>query len=171
MFFKSTQKRRVAIWSATATILLGTGALLLRAFNPQPDPPKVFGIFGIMPADVIRLNVTNVSGAAGATPNVCSAQIGFVNADGSMLKTADVTIADGQSESVALSYQEAIGAPSTVAPRTRAEVRPVITSVPPGPCFTALSAEVGDVITGRTRIYATPQSIPAASPNISVNGQ
>jgi hypothetical protein len=68
---------------------------VLRAFNPQPDPPKVFGILGITAADVIRLNVTNVAPDLGLIPSPCRIRFGFVNAAGAVLKSADVSVASG----------------------------------------------------------------------------
>ena len=168
MFFQSTQIRRRAIWFAAFPILLGTGAFLLHAFNPQPDPPRVFGIFGVTSADVLRLNVTNIGSAVGAPPDPCRAQIGFVNADGITLKTTNVTIADGHSASIALTFFEALTAPGAVA-LTQANVRPVINVFPPDPCFTAVSAEIADASTGRVRVYAMPHVWPAF-PAVSTNG-
>jgi len=155
MVFQSTQSKRRAIWIVTG--LLGGGALLLHAFNPQPDPPKVFGIFGITPADVIRLNVTNVAGELGQYPPPCRARIGFVNAAGVTIKTSDVIITNGGSASIALNYFEASNALDALVPRNRVSVRPIINYTPPDPCFTSISAEIDDAITGRTNIYATPQ--------------
>jgi hypothetical protein len=169
MLFESTQNKRRTIWFSAVGVALGAGALLLHAFNPQPDPPKVFGIFGITPVDVIRLHVTNVAGAVGVTgalPPPCRVQMGFVNADGALLKSADVSIPDGHSASLTLSFSEAGGAADALAPRTRANVRPIVLYAPP--CFTAVSAEVADAIIGRTNIHATPESWPAA-PALSTN--
>ncbi len=44
------------IYAAYVTIGLATVAAL-RAFNPQPDPPKVFGMVGITLGETGRLNV------------------------------------------------------------------------------------------------------------------
>jgi hypothetical protein len=54
MFFRSTQIKRRTMWCSALAVVLGAGAVLLHAFNAQPDPPQVFGIFGITPVDVIR---------------------------------------------------------------------------------------------------------------------
>lgn len=155
MFFHQPRKRRAA-WLALA-VALGAGVALLHAFNPQPDPPKVFGMFGITAADMIRLNVTNVGGAVGVPPGPCRAQIGFVNASGALLKSSNVTIPDGGTATLTMTYFEASGALDALLPRVRANVRPVVQAVPPGPCFTAVSAEVADAASGRTNIYAMPQ--------------
>ena len=163
MFFPSTR--------ITAVIVtLGAGALLLRAFNPQPDPPKVFGIFGITPVDVIRLHVTNVAGEVGIPPGPCRAQIGFVSGDGTVLKTANVTIADGHSASIDLRFFEATALGAVAAP-AHVNVRPVFNVFPPDPCFTAVSAEVADVNTARTNIDALPQLFASGPPVVPVNGQ
>jgi len=156
MFIQTIQNKRRTIWFGM-TIILAGGALLLHAFNPQPDPPKVFGIFGITSADAIRLNVTNVAPDLGVLPPPCRARIGFVNAAGAVLKSADVSVASGHSVFLTLNFFEAAGASDTLLPRIRANVRPVISFVPPDPCFTTVSAEVVDAITGRTNLYAAAQ--------------
>lgn len=163
MFFRSTRIAAVAA-------MLGAGTFLLHAFNPQPDPPKVFGIFGITPVDVIRLHVTNVAGELGLPPGPCAARIGFVSGDGTVLKMANVTIADGHSASIDLKFPEA-NAPGAAASAVHVNVRPVFNTLPPDPCFTAVSAEVADVNTARTNIYALPQLIPPAPPTVPVNSQ
>lgn len=169
MFFHSAQTKRRTTWFAALAIMLGAGALLLHAFNPQPDPPKVFGILGITSADVLRLHVTNVGSAVGVPPGTCVAQIGFVNAAGQTIKTAEVKIADGHSASIALTFSEATGSDTTGAfdaATLQASVRPVINVAPPDPCFTAVSTEIADAATGRTRVYAMPQLwSPAAASN------
>src|ERR1043166_1099339 len=115
MFFKSTTDKPRTIWFAAIAGMLGAGALRLHAFNPQPDPPKTFGVFGITLADTIRLNVTNVGGELGQFAPPCRARIGFVNADGTLLKSADVSIADGHTASIALNFFEASNATSALA--------------------------------------------------------
>ncbi len=163
MFYRTTR-------IAAVVGLLGAGGFLLHAFNPQPDPPKVFGIFGITPADVIRLHVTNVASEVGLPPGPCRARIGFVAADGTVLKSANVTIADGHSASIDLTFVEA-RAPGAVAVSGHVNVRPVLNEFPPDPCFTAVSAEVADVNTARTNVYALPQLMPPGPPTVPVNGQ
>jgi hypothetical protein len=160
MFFQST----------AVAVMLGAGALLLHAFNPQPDPPKVFGIFGITPVDVIRLHVTNVASEVGVPPGPCKARIGFVSGDGTVLKTADVTIADGHSVSIDLNYFEATASGVAASP-VHVNVRPVFNILPPGLCFTPVSAEVADVNTARTNVYVLPQLFPPGPPTVPVNGQ
>ena len=169
MFAQSTKIRRAVIWSGALAMTFGIGAVLLHAFNPQPDPPKVFGIFGITPQDVIRLHVTNVISEVGLPPGPCSARIGFVSGDGTVLKASNVTIAPGRSASIDLSFPEA--AALAAAASLHVNVRPVFNVLPPDPCFTAVSAEVADVATGRTNIYALPQLTPAAAATVSTNGQ
>ena len=89
--------RRRLVSVAGAALILAGGVAVLRAFNPQPDPPKVFGILGITAADVIRLNVTNVAPDLGLIPPPCRIRFGFVNAAGAVLKSADVSVASGHS--------------------------------------------------------------------------
>ena len=152
------RNRRPAAWVLAGLGVLGAGALLLQAFNPQPDTPKVFGLVGLTPFDGIRLNVTNVGGALGLLAPPCRIQFGFADADGAPIRMADATISDGHSASIALTFAEAsAGTPTSVASRTRVSVRPVVKLTPPDPCFTAVSGEVTDAFTGRTNLYMTPE--------------
>ena len=59
--------RTLTIATATLVVALATAFGFLRyqpqqvrAFNPQPDPPR-FGIFGIIPGQTVRLNVVNTT--------------------------------------------------------------------------------------------------------------
>jgi len=163
-----TIRSRHIKWTAGATALLGLGALALHAFTPQPDPPKVFAVFGITPSDNLRVNVANVGSSVGAPPDPCRAALSFVDADGNVLKSNTVSIADGHTAAFAISFAEASSPTATAVARTRVSIRPAINFAPPDPCFTAVSAEVTDAIAGRTNIYATPQ-LWAAAPAASVN--
>lgn len=156
--------RRRLIWLATVLSSLGVGALLLHAFNPQPDPPGVYGLVGITPFESIRINVTNVASSVGVPPGPCRLQVGFVNADGVLLKSAQGVLADGHSVSLAMNFSEAsASATDTLAlARTRVSVRPVFKFLPPDPCYTGASAELVDTASGRTSLYMTPErKLPA----------
>ena len=156
------RNRRRTTWTLALVVTLGAGALLLHAFNPQPDPPKFFGLVGITASETIRLNVTNVGGTVGYPPP-CRVQIGFVNADGAPIKMANASLADGHSASIALSFTEGSAAADALFARARVSVRPVISFSPPDPCFTAVSGEVIDLF-GRTSLYLTPEvKMPAPS--------
>src|ERR1700682_3104320 len=70
------------------------GAITLWAFNPQPDPPG-FGLVSLADNEVMRINVVchNPPGfLASGRPDPCTANIGFMGADGRMLKYALKTI-------------------------------------------------------------------------------
>lgn len=165
MLLPITRFKRTAILVTTTALMLSTGTLLLHAFNPQPDPPIVFGVFGITPVDVIRLNVTNVAGSFGLLAPPCRAHLAFVNADGVEVKSEDVIVADGHTASLSLNFLEASGGFGALATRPLLNVRPVVNFLAP-PCYTAVSAEVADAFSGRTNIHASPElKLPAQTTN------
>jgi hypothetical protein len=86
-----TQMKR----SAVCIALVGTAAFALvavwpeivRAFNPQPDPPGRFGMVGLARGQTARLNVVNLGsgdppGEADPPGELCRVTLGFVDASG-----------------------------------------------------------------------------------------
>lgn len=57
---------RIGIVVAVSACVILIGRVALQAFNPQPDPPKLFyGPMTIMPGETVRLYVANVADPAG----------------------------------------------------------------------------------------------------------
>ena len=52
-------KRSLVVAGAALLVVLVTGRIV-KAFNPQPDPPALFGMIGITPVDTMQLNIVNV---------------------------------------------------------------------------------------------------------------
>ena len=52
-------KRAFTIIGAALLVVLVTGGIV-KAFNPQPDPPALFGMVGITPGETMQLNIVNV---------------------------------------------------------------------------------------------------------------
>src|SRR5689334_22232127 len=102
-----------------------TTTVAVRAFNPQPDPPKVFGMLGMTMAETARLNVVV---PITATPG-CRVAFGFLNADGTVVKQEVKAIAAGHGASLELTGAEAFLPPGPIRP-LRADIRPVVELAP-----------------------------------------
>ncbi len=121
----------------------------------QTDPVKAYSTMGLGRGETMRLEVVNVGGTNGFPPDPCNVQMGFVDAAGVLLKTSKATIPPRNTAFLALTFAE--GSPATTAtPSTRVNIRPVLNTLPPGPCRTVSSVEVFDAILGRTHLYAVP---------------
>src|SRR6185369_17739815 len=106
----------VALLAATAA---GTSSPRARAFNPQPEPPGRWGLFGIVAGQSARVSVVNISGDPhGYPPGPCRVGLAFVGADGTVLNEAGLTLRPGQATSLDYGFQpppepdrgEAVGA-------------------------------------------------------------
>src|SRR6267378_23252 len=76
--------QKILIAGVTVALLV-VGGKVVKAFNPQPDPPGVWGMFGVTPPETARLNVVNI-GIPGMPPDPCSVQLRFFTANGRVLK-------------------------------------------------------------------------------------
>src|ERR1041384_4364242 len=56
------------------------------AFNPQPEPPGRWGMFGIVEGQTARVSVVNTSGDPRVPPGPCRVVLAFVDASGEVLK-------------------------------------------------------------------------------------
>jgi len=152
----------VQLMSAAAVILLLAGGVkLLQGFNPQPDPPGVWGMFGVTPSDTIRINVVNMQ-FGGLPPDPCNVTLKFLDPSGKILEQRSLTINTTQAAS--LDYS-----PVGVA-AFRTEVHPVV-SVPanePTGCSAVGSVEVFNTISGETFVYGNPIYVPLPQ---TVSGQ
>lgn len=89
--------------SLTAKVGTGLAALALTAvwvaerawaFNPQPDPPGISGIVGVVDGQTARLNVVNVS------PATLGAELFIRAGDGSVRNYSRVSLRPGQAASL-----------------------------------------------------------------------
>ena len=144
---------------ATAVFLLAAGARIMRGFNPQPDPPGVWGMIGITPSDTLRLNIVNMQFPT-VPPGPCNVTLKFLNTSGRVLKQQTLTVNTTQAASLDITGVEA-GA------GFRTEVHPVL-AVPsnePVGCSAIGSVEVFNTNSGETTLYAHPIyiSLPAVA--------
>jgi hypothetical protein len=153
---------RRLVWGGGLAVLLGSGALLLHAFNPQPDPPGVYAVVGINPVETLRFHVSNIGGTAGSPPDPCKVQLGFLNMAGGLIKSNTVTLNPGQSTFLDLTFADM---PSATVGANRMQARPVFFAGPTDSCYADSSAEVFETSSGQSRIFALPslQHQPAAT--------
>jgi hypothetical protein len=154
----------VALLAAAAS----TSSPRVRAFNPQPEPPGRWGLFGIVADQTARVSVVNTSGDPGGyPPGPCRVALAFVDVEGTVLKEALMTLRPGQATSLDYGFAsppqpesgDAIGATADRLGRqdlrARIEIADLVDpgdreprSFPPGPCVPTV--EVFDTATGRT---------------------
>jgi hypothetical protein len=139
---------------AGAVVLLVSGARLMKAFNPQPDPPALFGMIGVTPADTMQINVVNVD-IAGIPPGPCKVNMRFLDNAGNILKQQVVTVKPTQAASLDLTGIEAGGG-------FRTEVHPalIMSSSNGVGCSPVGSVEVFNSNSGETTLLAHPIYIP-----------
>ena len=181
---------RLALGALLAAAAASTSSPHARAFNPQPEPPGRWGLFGIVAGQSARVSVVNTSGDPhGYPPGPCRVGLAFVDADGTVLKEARLTLRPGQATSLDYGFNpppdpergDAVG--STIDGRGRQDLRARIEIadlvdpgdrgprlVPPGPCVP--SVEVFETATGRTaflvaeaRMGAEPHLTPPPDPD------
>jgi hypothetical protein len=128
-----------------------------KAFNPQPDPPRI-GMVGIAEGQTSRLNLVNVSAPDDVLiPPPCRAHLQLLDADGNVLAQRRVSVAAGHAafvdfrpSFVPTNLGDVLGPP-------RAEIRAAVDfadGVYPPPCRASL--EIFDNVTGRTQIALLP---------------
>lgn len=138
------------------------------AFNPQPEPPGRWGLFGIVADQTARVSVVNTSGdPGGVPPGPCRVSLAFVDREGIVLKEARLTLRSGQATSLDYGFAappdpergEAVGSMTDGRGRqdlrARIEIADLVDPgdreprlVPPGPCVPTV--EVFETATGRT---------------------
>jgi len=150
-------KRVFTITSAALLVVVVTGGIV-KAFNPQPDPPALFGMFGITPGETMQLNIVNVQ-LSGVPPGPCKVTLRFLDSSGIILKQQTVTVKSTQAAALTITGAEAGGG-------FRNEVHPVLV-VPANEatgCSAIGSVEVFNSTSGETTLFAHPiyVSLPAA---------
>lgn len=150
---RSSRATQFAI-AMSVILLLMAGERMLKAFNPQPDPPGFWGMIGITPSDTMRLNIVNLE-LGGVPPDPCKITLRFLDPSGTILKQQTVTVKPTQSAFLDLTGLEAGGG-------FRTEVHPVML-VPSNAgvgCSAAGSVEVFNTNSGETTLIAQPVYIP-----------
>lgn len=148
--WETTQMKRALVIAVAALIVFVAGAKIVKAFNPQPDPPALFGMMGITPGETMQLNIVNVQ-LSQLPPGPCRVTLRFVNSSGGILKQQTVTVKPTQAASLKITGAEAGGA-------FRNEIHPVL-AVPATEatgCSAIGSVEVFNSTSGQTSILAHP---------------
>jgi hypothetical protein len=155
----STLARLAAV--ATVILLLAAGARILKGFNPQPDPPGVWGMMGVTPSDTMRLNIVNMQ-FSDVAPSACNVTLKFLNSSGVVLKQQTFSVKPTEAASLDLTGIEAGGG-------FRTEVHPVLAtpSSEPAGCSAVGSVEMFNTNSGETSIYAHPMFITLPAPPAS----
>ena len=159
---------RLALVALLATAAASTSSPPVRAFNPQPEPPGRWGLFGIVADQTARVSVVNTSAdPRGYPPGPCRVSLAFVDSEGIVLKEARLTLRPGQATSLDYGFQappepdrgDAVGATADRGGRQDLRARIEIVDLvdpgdreprffPPGPCVPTV--EVFETATGRT---------------------
>jgi len=122
----------------------------IAGFNPQPDPPKIFGQLGLVAGQTIRLNAVNVldPGTTLLPPDPCRVTLVFFGQDGRILAHSTEVLQPGAATFLDFALPATI---NSIRTEVRADVTVESLStrlVPPDPCRATL--EVFDNDTGRT---------------------
>jgi hypothetical protein len=182
-------KRNAMLWLGTTTMLtlLVAWPAILRAFNPQPEPPGRFGMVGLARGQTARLNAANISNpsAPTAAADPCRVTLGFVDTSGQPFldqnrrKIArEVNLLPGQAALLDLRFDAVTDGndwrPTPVDRTGRVQFRAGLefpAGTPPDPCRDLVpTLEVFDNLTGRTAVLYPPHlgpppddSVPSAS--------
>jgi hypothetical protein len=155
-------KRALALAVAALLVILATGRIV-KAFNPQPDPPALFGMIGITPGETMQLNIVNVE-LPGIPPGPCRVTLRFLNSSGVVLKQQVISVKPTQAASLTLTGAEAGSG-------FRSEIHPalLLTSNETVGCSAIGSVEVFNSTTGETSLLAHP--IYVNLPPVAVGGK
>jgi hypothetical protein len=164
---------RLAIVALLAAAAASTSSPRVRAFNPQPEPPGRWGMFGIVEGQTARVSVVNTSGDPRVPLVPCRVALALVDSRGEVLKESHLTLRPGQATALEFIWFERSGASGRQDLRARIDIADLVDPgdrgprlVPPGSCVP--SVEVFETATGRTaflvaeaRMGAEPHLIPA----------
>jgi hypothetical protein len=151
------------VWAAAIAVLIAVGARVVRAFNPQPDPPGTYAMVGINPQETLRLFVVNISGTNGIPPGPCNVQLGFMDASGQVVKSTGGTLAPGQAGGLSITFAE-VPTKGDAAAAGRVAVHPVWDADVVNGCYAASSAEVFDSRLGTGHMHIAPSIQHIAPP-------
>lgn len=169
-------RRLIALVVLLAAVAAAGGVRSRKAwaFNPQPEPPGRWGMFGIVEGQTARVSVVNTSADPhGYPPGPCRVSLAFVDSDGVVLKDARLTLRPG--EATLLDYEFTPPPDPDRAARHDLRARINITDlvdpgdrsprvVPPGPCVPAV--EVFETATGRTA-FLVAEARTGAGPHLA----
>src|SRR5579864_8025631 len=155
----TVSKRMFAISVLTFTTAALAGAQAPTTPIPINSQTQTTPVVGISSGQIARLNALNPGVPAPlATGILCSAELSFVDANGTVLKTKQVTVAPGKSEPLDLNHDTEAGPDSGGRFELRAVVRiPPVTGTASVPAFCTIvpSLEIFDADTGKTLVVVT----------------
>ncbi|HEX5432499.1 MAG TPA: hypothetical protein VFW83_11075 [Bryobacteraceae bacterium] len=145
---------------------LFSGVILAQTASPVPVPPPMLpdmstAMAGLATGQTARLTVVNIAPLTPAEAPVlpCTAQLSFLDTNGSKLKTVSVTVSPGQAQSLDLNHDTDLSSPPA-----RIELRGLISRgantpspavAAPFTCNLFASLEIFDTATGATRVLTT----------------
>lgn len=151
------------IWVLGAVFVGGAGLAAAQGANMPVLFPQVqtFGIVGLTAGQTARLNVLNPGVLPPlATGGICSAQVSFLDSKGTVLKTAPIVVAPGQSVPFDLNRDTDVTATDQ-----RVQVRATLQIPLPSPIFASPvqllgcplipTLEIFNNDTGRTQVVIT----------------
>ena|SRR5438445_780609 len=150
------KKTRMLIGAAVLTGGILWTAQMVRAFNPQPDPPG-FGAIGIIQSQTMRLKVVGLHNPPGYKTESCAVQLNFSDASGRMLKQDNRIILPDQITFLDISAADLRGAGFD---GSRGELLPAV--LPAVGCRVIPTVEVFDTLSGKTEVFAN-MAVPRLS--------
>lgn len=140
--FKTLQ--RICVFTG-AVLAMAVGAMAQSTTPMLPVALHTSGMVGLAAGQTARLNVLNPGALAPAVGAVCAAQLSFLNAQGTILKTTSVTVPPGESMSFNLDRDVDV-----IVSDLRVQVRAVI-AYTSNTCALLPTLEVFNDDTGRTQ--------------------
>ena len=147
--------RQFSLSVLAAAAMAAVTVVSVHGFNPQPDPPRVFGMVGITPYETARLNVV-VLADGGAPATGCRIAFGYLTDEGRVIRQDLKTILPGHGAFFDLPGVEALP-PGPI--KIRTAIRPLVEVAPvqatTDPCHMTATFELFDNVTGKASIIAT----------------
>ena len=137
----------VAAIAATALALGHPG--LIRAFNPQPDPPgsQKLGPLGVTASDTGQLNVANTKFLGDSSERPCAVMLRIFDSKGQVVVEERKLLPAGETASIHVAGPDVLGRDML-----RAEIRGAVFPSSEPACPLKASFEVIDTASGRTLV-------------------
>src|SRR5581483_3149417 len=93
---------RAGLALAGAALVAVASMTLVRAFNPQPDPPAdAYSLIGLLRQQTIEVTVSNYGiPGVGIPPGPCRGAMTLLDAQGNVVSTRDFSLRFGESASL-----------------------------------------------------------------------
>ena len=138
--------------------ITAAGMFAQTTANPIALEIKTTGVVGIAEGQTARWNVMNPGVAPPAAGVVCSALLSFIDGQGTVLKTAAVTVAPGTDAWIDLFSDKDLGLAVDARRQIRATMTippilpPATSTTPIVPCSLIGTLEIFDTLTGKTQV-------------------